>query len=53
MVESYLNKITGFAILLNFITAASGFIDNSHSYCPLFPTLFVCREKRGKELTNS
>ena len=58
-VESYFSTATGHAILLKedptmgvfmktFRTATSKFIDNSHSSCPLFPALLVCREGKGK-----
>ena len=57
--ESYFSTATGHAILLKedpttgvfmktFRTATSKFIDNSHSSCPLFPALLVCREGKGK-----
>ena len=36
--------------LCNTSTAASEFIDSSYSFCPVFPALFVFRDKRGRRV---
>ena len=50
-VKTFQNFQNGYFLLTPrfYVTAASEFTDNSHSFCTLFPATLLCRDKEGAE----